>query len=277
VGTELGEGGIGSVIAKEFGLGVLANILKNMGLSGLAASQLGASAGDFARSIPGITASGVVGAVQGPLGVGLEMAGLPGYVAGPVGAANTIGGLAGTMAASDIGLEREMEGLKGYLDTDQLPESVVAGAQRAAAPPRGTGLLGLLNEGLISTLGDATSLYEYHSPVEQAQVESLREASRFKHKGTPYGLYKDPEEETPGMIDEALGFLGGAFGSREEAERKGFKYKKDPKSGQISIDPPHMFGPGGYYDRGGGGSGGDLGAGSGGYGRDAGIGGGYGF
>lgn len=248
VGRQM-EGGMGSIIGQEFGLGVLSNVGKNLALTGGLGLQMGAGGGDIAGAVPGAVAGAVKGAIAGPLGAGLSALGVSDAVASPIGAVNTIGGLAGTALSADIAEGREEDSLSYFGGSPEASPEVRAAMERAAAPPRGTGLLGLLGEGMVSSIGDLTGLYQTKSPIEQAQLAGLKEASRQKYSGTEYGLYKDPEAETPSLASRAIGRTGsaissgleaiGGYGSKQDAIDAGFQYMTD-ESGQISISPPSM-------------------------------------
>jgi hypothetical protein len=252
--------GIGSVVGQEFGMGILSNIAKNIATTGAMGVNIGASAGQIAGAVPGAIAGAVKGGLAGPLGAGLGMLGVSDAVASPIGAANTIGGLAGTMASADIATNRARNvpnEISSFADIGQFsgsPEARAA-AERAAAPVRGTGLLGLLGEGAVSLLGDFTGMFDVASPIEQAEeaiAQSEFQRSQIQAGRLPGDVLGQPDR--PGMLSRAGSAIGtgmeaiGGFGSRAAAEEAGFTYNVDDK-GQISIDPPTMFGEGGFFDR----------------------------
>jgi hypothetical protein len=160
--------------------------------------------------------------------------------------------------SAEMGVDRARAQLDqmGY-DTSQLSPDVLGEAQKAAAPPAisglgSTGLVGLLGEGLVSSIGDFTGAYDYSSPIEQAQAAAMERAN-VHHPAAAERAQQAYADDQPGAIGPALGAVGsaigdaagavgrafGGYGSKEAAEEAGFTYNTGA-TGQISIDPPSM-------------------------------------
>jgi hypothetical protein len=246
--------GIGGVIGEEFGLGLLSNIARGTTTTGAVGLNLGASGGDIVGAMPGAIAGAVKGAVTGPFGAGLGALGVSDAIASPIGAANTIGGLAATAVSAGAAENRARNvpaAISGFSDVGPYsgaPESRAA-AERAAAPPRGTGLLGYLGEYTVSSLGDLTGLFGYEDPTTQAEnalMQAEFERSQVERGRLPGDVF---DQRSPGLASRALGYTGdainrglqaiGGYASRRAAEEAGFRYNIDD-SGQISIEPPSM-------------------------------------